>query len=147
MANKPKNSNIPTSKPLYPISQDSVPFEIMFWGNEHKIDPSDATPFSYHIVETVTNNTSKDIIVPFSINSVQCQSFIANRVCSGSMGTGSQGSHYVYANWVSTTSGSSTTRMINLWVWTVTCTINGRTLTIANSWVWATITTILTFFA
>ena len=147
MANKPKNSNIPTSKPIYPISQDSVPFQTMFWGNEHKIDPSDTTAFSYHIVETVADGTSKDIIVPFSINSVQCQSFIANRVCSGSMGTGSQGSHYVFASWISTTSGSSTTRMINLWVWTVTCTINGRTLTIANSWVWATITTILTFFA
>jgi len=147
MANKPKNSNIPTSKPLYPISQDSVPFETMFWGNEHKIDPSDTTAFSYHIVETVADGTSKDIIVPFSINSVQCQSFITDRVCSGSMGTGSQGSYYVFANWISTTSGSSTTRMINLWVWTVTCTINGRTLTIANSWVWATITTILTFFA
>ena len=147
MAKSPKNSNIPTSKPLYPISQDSVRFETMFWGNEHKIDPSDTTPFSYHIVETVSDGTSKDIIVPFSINSVQCQSFIANRVCSGSMGTSSQGSHYVFANGISTTSWSSTTRMINLWVWTVTCTINGRILTIANSWVWATITTILTFFA
>lgn len=147
MANKLKNSNIPTSKPIYPISQDSVPFETMFWGNEHKIDPSDATPFSYHIVETVADGTSKDIIVPFSINSVQCQSFIANRVCSGSMWTGSQGSYYVFASWVGTTSWSSTTRMINLWVWTVTCTINGKILTIANSWVWATITTILTFFA
>lgn len=147
MANKSKSSSIPTSKPLYPIVVDSVPYDVMFWGNEHKIDPSDTTAFSYHIIETVTNNTSKDIIVPFSINSVQCQSFITNRVCSGSMGTGSQGSHYVFASWISTTSGSSTTRMINLWVWTVTCTINGRILTIANSWVWATITTILTFFA
>lgn len=147
MANKPKNSNIPTSKPLYPISHDSVPFQAMFWGNEHKIDPSDTTAFSYHIVDSVADGTSKDIIVPFSINSVQCQSFIANRVCSGSMGTGSQGSYYVFASWVGTTSGSSTTRMINLWVWTVTCTINGKILTIANSWVWATITTILTFFA
>ena len=145
MANKPKNSNIPTSKPIYPISQDSVPFQAMFWGNEHKIDPSDTTAFSYHIVETVADATSKDIIVPFSINSVQCQSFIANRVCSGSMGTGSQGSHYVNSS--TPTSWSSTTRMINLWIWTVTCTINGRILTIANSWVWATITTILTFFA
>lgn len=147
MANKPKSSNIPTSKPIYPIVVDSVPYDVMFWGNEHKIDPSDVTPFSYHIVDSVANNTSKDIIVPFSINSVQCQSFIANRVCSGSMGTSSQGSYYVFANWISTTSGSSTTRMINLWVWTVTCTINGRILTIANSWVWATITVILTFFA
>mgnify|MGYP006922195647 FL=1 len=147
MANKSKSSSIPTSKPLYPIVVDSVPYDVMFWGNEHKVDPSDTTAFSYHLVETVADGTSKDIIVPFSINSVQCQSFITNRVCSGSMGTSSQGSHYVFANGISTASGWSTTRMINLWVWTVTCTINGRILTIANSWVWATITTILTFFA
>lgn len=147
MANKPKNSNIPTSKPLYPITQDSVPFQTMFWGNEHKIDPSDTTAFSYHIVETVADGTSKDIIVPFSINSVQCQSFITNRVCSGSMGTSSQGCYYIDNTWLWAVVAWDTTKMINLWVWTVTSTINGRTLTIANSWVWATITTILTFFA
>jgi len=147
MANKPKNSNIPTSKPLYPIVVDSVPYDVMFWGNEHKIDPSDTTPFSYHIVETVADGTSKDITVPFSINAVQCQSFIANRVCSGSMGTGSQGSHYLDNTGLAPSVWVDATRMINLWVWTVTCTINGRILTIANSWVWATITVILTFFA
>jgi len=147
MANKPKNSNIPTSKPLYPISQDSVPFQAMFWGNEHKIDPSDTTAFSYHIVETVANNTSKDIIVPFSINSISCQAYTTNRTSTGSAGTGSQGCHYLDNTGLAPSVWVDATRMINLWVWTVTCTINGRILTIANSWVWATITTILTFFA
>ena len=147
MANKPKNSNIPTSKPIYPISQDSVPFQAMFWGNEHKIDPSDTTAFSYHIIEVVADGTSKDIIVPFSINAISCQAYTTNRTSTGSMWTGSQGCHYLDNTWLGAVVWVSTTRMINLWVWTVTCTINGRTLTIANSWVWATITTILTFFA
>ncbi|HNG96694.1 MAG TPA: hypothetical protein PLW93_00305 [Candidatus Absconditabacterales bacterium] len=126
---------------------DKVPNEVMFGGNEHKIDPSDTTAFSYHIVETVADGTSKDIIVPFSINSVQCQSFITNRVCSGSMGTGSQGCYYIDNTGLGAVVAGDTTKMINLGIGTVTCTINGRILTIANSGVGATITTILTFFA
>ena len=147
MANKSKSSNIPTSKPLYPIVVDSVPYEVMFWGNEHKIDPNDTTAFSYHISRDSNKQHEQRYNRTFSINSVQCQSFIANRVCSGSMGTSSQGCYYIDNTWLWAVVAWDTTKMINLWVWTVTCTINGRILTIANSWVWATITTILTFFA
>ena len=147
MKNNSKNSSIPTSKPLYPIEMDKVPNEVMFWGNEHKIDPSDATAFSYHVVTSVPNNTTVDVISTIPVSTIQCQSAITNRVCSGSMGTSSQGSYYVFANGLWTATWVSGTRMIDLWVWTVTCTLNGRILTIANSWVWATITTILTFFA
>ena len=147
MANKPKSSNIPTSKPLYPITQDSVPFQAMFWGNEHKIDPSDTTPFSYHIVETVADGTSKDIIAPFSINSVSCLAYTTNRTSTWTAGLTSQGCHFIDNTGLAPSVWVDVTKMINLWVWSVTCTINGRILTIANSWVWATITTILTFFA
>ena len=98
MKNSQQNISIPVGKDVMKISQDAINQDFVYGSNTHKIDPSDTTAFSYHIVETVDNNTSKDIIVPFSINSVQCQSFIANRVCSGSMGTGSQGSHYVFAS-------------------------------------------------
>lgn len=147
MKNNSKNSKIPEQKAIYPITMDSVPFEVMFWGNEHKIDPSDTTAFSYHIVETVADWTSKDIIVPFSINSISCQAYTTNRTSTGSAGTGSQGCHYLDNTGLAPSVWVSGTRMIDLGIWTVTCTLNGRTLTIANSWVWATITVILTFFA
>ena len=147
MKNSQKSFKIPEWQDTMKINQDQINTETVYGVNTHKIDQSDCVALSYHVVETVADGATKTIITPLSINTVQCQSFITDRVCSGSMGTSSQGSYYVFANWVSTTAWSSTTRMINLWVWTVTSTINGKTLTIANSWVWATITVILTFFA
>ena len=88
MKNNSKSSS--TQKPVYPIEMDKSKDDTMFGGNVHKIDPADTTAFSYHTIETIANNTSKDIVIPFSANSVQCQAFILNRVCSGSMGTSSQ---------------------------------------------------------
>ena len=147
MKNSQQNISIPVGKDVIKISQDAINQDPVYGGNTHKIDPSDTTAFSYHVVDSVANNTSKDIIVPFSINSVSCQAYTTNRTSTGSMWTGSQGCHYLDNTGLAPSVWVDATRMINLWVWTVTCTINGRILTIANSAVWSTITVILTFFA
>ena len=147
MKNSQQNISIPVGKDVIKISQDTINQDPVYGGNTHKIDPSDTTAFSYHVVDSVANNTSKDITVPFSINSISCQAYTTNRTSTGSAGTGSQGCHYLDNTGLAPSVWVDATRMINLWVWTVTSTINGRILTIANSWVWATITVILTFFA
>ena len=147
MKSSQQNISIPVGKDVMKISRDTINNDPIYGGNTHKIDPSDTTPFSYHVVDSVANNTSKDITVPFSINAISCQAYTTNRTSTGSAGTDSQGCHYLDNTGLGAVVWVSTTRMINLWVWTVTCTINGRILTIANSWVWATITVILTFFA
>lgn len=92
---KKDSFTIPKSDKLYPIEQDNQQSDPMFGMNVHKVDPSDTTAFSYHIVESVADGTTKEIIVPFSINSIQCQTYMTNRSSVGSMGTGSQGCHYI----------------------------------------------------
>lgn len=144
-----KNSSVPIGQDIMQITSDQVDTGTQYWVNSHKIDTSDCVPFSYQTIATIANNTTATIITPLSIGSVIAFAKVASTESKGSMMAWSTGWCIYVIHWTPPAADTvvSDTKLISLWVGTVTSVINGKSLTIANSWVWGTITVILTFFA
>lgn len=149
MKNTLKSSSVPEWKDVMKIEHDQGNNDPVYWANTHKIDPSDCVSFSYQTIATVANNSSTTIITPISIGSVIAFAQFSTRESKGSMMPWSTWwcVYVIHGTPPASDTVATDTRLISLWVGTVTSTINGKSLTIANSAVWGTITVILTFFA